>query len=819
MASTKDAERAVELTQRAHDFITSGKLPDAARLLREATTIAPEHPLVKQAWVSLREEEEKSELLGVCREWVRSQDEADGDKALKLIRTQGMREKEAEQAMEILFDFKGEDDLLDQVTGELLKNLSAQRWLAKEVQERPTHMYYELFERGDDSIDGLLKTMLNRSLWPSDEAFTQGHRDIFMLSLAMMMEEALEHPERAMKGVAQLLAHHAGHLKGIIDADSFDVILTCLDIRLPNNLRSQATLATIKLYELVPSTAQDLVSKFVTSRVQKAYADGLVVAFSAAAAIFPITVQAAAQLFLTEGFVSTLVPLVESKKSHKLEQVVLELISAACVDKNCREAINKHCRYWLEDIVGTSPDKKRSNLAALILVKLGDEPASSDGPVIITPGKVEQGDLIASFKSMVIGSDASSKPDSIEGLAYASLQAKVREDLSKSQNFVKRLLESMSEATAHSNILFGGLTILVNLSAYMPLQSEEEKRIAQLKAYANVEKPTDPDPLLDDMHVTARCKRLLEAGIVRTLVLLAKRGSPSVHNQIALILLSLSKDPKSRGTLAQQGAIKLLTQIYDTATSTTSTTPNPYPPTTAPTAARALSQILISINPAHIFSASFPSQSALRPLLTLLHPSESTTWQLHAFESLLALTNLASLDTPTQDHIITHAFGLLIDDLVFKENTLLKRAATELLCNLMASPSCIAKFADPALPRAKQNLHLLLALTDVDDTATRSAAGGAVAQLLSYGDLAMPAFLAQEKGVEFLLEMCRDEDEGVRHRGVACLREVLDGGGDVGEERLKKGGAVEVLKGVLRESRSQEVLGLGVESLKILIGQ
>lgn len=486
MASTTDSEKAIELAQQANELTKLGKLPDAARLLRQASTLAPDHASIKQGWITLKEEEGKSELLGVCRAWVKSQDDADGDKALAIVRAQGLRENEAEQAMEVLFDFKGEDDLLDQVTGELLQSISAQRWLAKEVQERPTHMYYELFERGDDSIDGLLKTMLNRALWPNDETFVQGHRDIFMLSLAMMMEEALEHPERAMKGVAQLLAHHAEHLHGIIDADSFEVILTSLDIRLPNSLRSQATLATIKLYELAPSTAQDLVSKFVTNRVQKSYAEDLVVAFSAAAAIFPIAVQPAAQLFLTEGFVSTLVPLVEGKKSLKLEQAVLELISASCVDKNCREAVNRHCRTWLEDIVGTSPDKKRSNLAALILVKLGEEQPNTDGPVIVTPGKVDQDDLIASFKSMVIGSDTSSKPDSIEGLAYASLQPKIREDLANSPKFLKRLLESMGEASAHSNVLFGGLTILTNLTAYLPIQSDEEKRMDQLKAYSTL---------------------------------------------------------------------------------------------------------------------------------------------------------------------------------------------------------------------------------------------------------------------------------------------------------------------------------------------
>ncbi|OAG13127.1 CRO1 protein [Paraphaeosphaeria sporulosa] len=814
MSSSSEADRAIQLAQLARACINSGKLSDAARQLREATTIAPEHPLVKQTWVALKEEEEKSELLGVCKAWVKSRDEADGDEALKLIRAKGLGEKEAEQAMEILYNFKGEEDLLDQVTGELLMHVGAQRWLAAFVKEHPTQAYYELFERGDDSIDGLLKVLLNRAIWESDEAFVQGHRDVFMLSLAMMMEEALEHPERAMKGVAQLLAHHAQDLHGIIDADSFDVILASLDIRLPNSLRSQATLATIKLFELAPTTAQDLVSKFVINRVQKSIADELVIAFSAAAAIFPITVQAAAQLFLSEGFVSTLVPLVEGKNSTKLEQSALELISAACIDKNCREAINRHCRSWLEDHVASCPDKKRANLAALVLVKLGEEQVTADGPQIVTPGKVDQEDLIASFKSMVISSDAAGKQDSIEGLAYASLQPKVREDLSRSPKFLKRLIDSMKDASTSPNIVFGGLNIFVNLTAYPPIQSEEEKRMAQLKAYANVQKPSAPDPLLDEAHTTVRCKRLLEAGIVPLLVGISKKASPAALSHTTSILLSLSKDAKSRPTLAQQGAIKLLVQIYDTITSSPHS--DKYPPTAAPQAAQALSRILISTNPLHTFTQAFPSHSVLRPLISLLSQSESSTWQLHAFESLLALTNLASMDTPTQDAIIRAAFDTVVDDLLLSPNAMLRRASTELLCNLMASPVCAEKFADGS-PRAGKRLHLLCALTDVEDAPTRSAAGGALAMLLSI-DLAVLELLKLERGVDFLLGLCRDESEDIRHRGVTCVREVVDIG-PKGIDAVKAKGGEGALKALLKESRSQVVLGLGVETLKILLGQ
>ncbi|KAF2031970.1 ARM repeat-containing protein [Setomelanomma holmii] len=819
MSSTSGVQRALQLAQKADESIKTGDLAAAARCLREASTIAPENPQLKDAWTKLRQEEDKSELLTLCKIWVKTRDEDDGDRALRAIQQPGLKPKEAEQAMEILFDFKGEDDVLDQVTGELLQNIGAQKWLANAVREQPTRIYYELFERGDDAIDGLLKVLLNRSVWPDQESFKIGHRDMFMLSLAMMMEEALEHPERAMKSIAQLLAHHAEHLKGIIDADSFDVILASLDIRLPASLRSQATLASVKLFELAPDTAGDLISKFVTHRVKKGDANDLVIAFSAATAIFPVAVTAAAAMFLTEGFVSTLVPMVQKKKSHKLEQVTLELISAACVDKNCRDAINKHCREWLEELVAESQDKKRANLAALVVVKLGEAVPPTDSPQIIVPGKVDQSDLIASFKSMVIGGDTSSKQDSIEGLAYASLQPKVREDLSKSPKFLKRLIGTMSEPSVPANILFGGLTIFVNITEYLPIQSEEEKRMAQLKTYANVQKPTAPDELLNDVNTGIRCKRMLEAVIVPLLVHVCRKGSPTILNQSSMILLSLSKEPKSRGAMAQQGAIKLLIHIWDHISNTNASSKSgttPYPPTALPVTAQALSRLLISINPSHVFNAALPSTSAIRPLLSQLTRTDSSTWQLHAFEALLALTNLASMDLETQDHIIRSSFDIIVDDLLLDNHSMIRRAATELLCNLMASPSCIAHFADPAASRAKQRLHLLLAMTDVDDLLTRSAAGGALAMLLSVSE-AVTALLKQERGIEFLLELCRDEDEDVKYRGVVCVRSVADL--TEGVEKLKEKGAVDTLKLVLKESRRQEVLGTGVETLKILLGQ
>ncbi|KAF2743109.1 ARM repeat-containing protein [Sporormia fimetaria CBS 119925] len=833
MATTEE-ERAVQLAKQADDSVKQGRLPEAARFLREATTLAPDHAQVRAAWAALKGEEQRSPLIGICKDWVKSQDEAVGEKALRLVKGQALSQQNAKEAFEILLDFKGDDEILDEVTGQLLTITGAQQVLVQAIINHPTETYYGLFERGDDSIAGLLKVLLNRDVWPSEEKFVQGHRDCFMLSLAMMMEEALDHPERAMKGVATLLAAYADHLKGIIDADGFDVILASLDIRVSTELRSHATLATVKLLELCPETAQTLITKFVTSRVQEATADRLIVAFSAAAAIFPVAVAAAARLFLIEGFISTLATVVVSKKSHKLEQAALELLNAACVDKACREAISRHCRDWLEDMVASpKTDKHRASSAAVILVKLDQgqqEAAHTAGTSgIVETGSVSQDDLVSRFKEMVISPETQSKVDSVEGLAFASLKPHVRETLGTDPAFLCALISAMKSAT-QPQVLFGGLTILVNITAYSPLQSEEEKRMAQLKAYANTQKPTSPDPLMDEDHVTARCKQVLSAGTVPFLVSMAKKtASLGFLTSIVAILSSLSHGKSHRGTLAQQGAVKLLISIWDNVTNSPppSTSSTATAAATAATCAHALSRILISTNPHHIFNASCPSTSAIRPLTSLLTPTDTSpsTWQLHAFESLLALTNLASLDTSTQSAILRTAFDTINDDLLLSNNTLIRRAAAELICNLMAAPLCITKFADPADLHAARRLHILLAISDSDDTATRSAAGGALAMLLAY-DEGVDAVLKQkdgQKAVGFLLKLCEDEDEDVRLRGCVCVRSVV--GAERAEIRtkgvevLKKTGAVEVFKRVITGSRRDDVLRTAVEGLRVLMGE
>jgi hypothetical protein len=64
------------------------------------------------------------------------------------------------------------------------------------------------------------------------------------------------------------------------------------------------------------------------------------------------------ELFLSEGFLPSLDPLMRRKwKSRKVETACLEMLNAACMHTQCREAVEKYCTEWLEEIVDQDPEE------------------------------------------------------------------------------------------------------------------------------------------------------------------------------------------------------------------------------------------------------------------------------------------------------------------------------------------------------------------------------------------------------------------------------------------------------------------------------
>ena len=716
----------------------------------------------------------------------------------------------------------GENETRDQLVANLLQHChGAKKYLAKRMQEAMAVVFDEVYEIGNGAANGMDTVVLDAAVWTDASAREACERDIFQMFVAKLMESGHDHDGRALKGVSRLLTLHAESLQHLVDEEVFDLFLVSLDDRLSMEVRGLATLATAKYMEVANGKAHQYFSNFVASRVMNQTADDLIIAFSAAAAVFPLVPTVASALFLTDGFLPEMMPLLQKKlTSLSVEQAALDMLNAACIDKACREAIAKHSLRWLEHTMEVGVLQSQGQ-AAVVLAKVRQHDTTNGAKV--QEIKEDNGDVVPILRKMLLSKDKTHHKDAIEGLAFASIQPAVKERLAKDEVFLRALLQFPDKRTNNATSGYGSLTLIDNLTRYLPNLSEEQKKMDQLKAYANASKPLQADVLDDDAHAAQRCDALLHAGVIPFLIslqrsLMSNQPSQGSLALIGNIMLSLSKSSTARGRIAQQGGIPLLLQLYKHITL-------PSSPARA-TAAHALSRILISVDPKLVFGSRSPS-SAIPLILSLIKEEDPTTVfgnttprnLLPTFEALLALTNLVSDPSlATAPEVLRSGVFSRIEDLLLSSNTLLQRASTELVCNLMTSPEGLENYADGSAAAA-QRLHVLVALADVEDTPTRRAAGGALAMITEFPD-AVTAILNRERGLQLLLQMCQDEDVGCIQRGLVCVRNVVFTEGEVGkrgkQEVLVKGGR-DLIKEVLQKNCDQVVIETGVEILKGLV--
>ncbi|KAI0852135.1 ARM repeat-containing protein [Daldinia vernicosa] len=676
------------------------------------------------------------------------------------------------------------------------------------------------------------------------------------LILARLMEGGQEDDEtcRELDRLTKLLNDDAKaknenqSICDVIDDVCVDTILGYLDMRQADSVRGHAILTASAYLKAAGDKGKDALRKFFFDRIQRGTYDDYIVAFCVAAAIFPIAPDVTADIFLNEGFLPTLDPLMRRKwKSRKVETACLEMLNAASMHPSCREAINKYCADWLEEVVDQDPDELAKatytadpqiqvtegsiamrrhsvavqNLAAVVLAKLRAVPSSAQQTAEGSESRIQQAntsieDLSKMFSTMILKDPESDKRYSVEGLAYATIQPGIKEEVAHDTKLLKALVKILSDAPVKSPLTYGALSIFVNLTRYQPVQSEEEKKMTQLKAYANAAgKLGAPNPLNDDNHVTERCMRVFEAGLVPVLVTHSRHGSVASLNLIVSIISALSVTASLRGQLSQQGAVNLLIAAASALPDSESQAKR--------TAAQALARILISTNPALVFGGTRarPQNSAIRPLVYILTPDPTTETRdlLPTFEALMALTNLASTDDDTRVTIIRNAWPE-IEELMLSSNNRVSKAAVELICNLVQSVEGIAQYADDT-PQAANRLHILLALADAEDEGTRSAAGGALASLTAY-DAVVTGILKRRRGVEAVLGLCGEKSEDLRHRGAFVVYNMVACEGEAGKaarKEIKEKNGIEVLKECTKSSRRAEVVEVTVQALKVLLEQ
>jgi hypothetical protein len=177
----------------------------------------------------------------------------------------------------------------------------------------------------------------------------------------------------------------------------------------------------------------------------------------------------------------------------------------------------------------------------------------------------------------------------------------------------------------------------------------------------------------------------------------------------------------------------------------------------------------------------------------------------------MALTNLASYDESVRTRIVAAKGVKAMEYLQFSDNEMIRRAATEALCNMMYDPSVFESYAKSS---SSGRLRMMIALCDVEDFETRRAASGCLA-ILSSDSNACKLIVEESRGLEVLLgTIYGEENQEILHRGVECVKNIAQLGGTMAQQ-LAAAGAVQALRLLVRNPH-QEVAVAAIEALQHL---
>lgn len=294
----------------------------------------------------------------------------------------------------------------------------------------------------------------------------------------------------------------------------------------------------------------------------------------------------------------------------------------------------------------------------------------------------------------------------------------------------------------------------VTMEQYDELQkmgkTEEEKDLLEMQ------KDTDTPEACRE-----RIRKCASAQVPRALVGLSESTltSETTLEQIVTTWMRMAEEASVRGLLIQQGVLSRCIALDKTSDQPSTTLVN-----TLRKARHVIAKLLITTNPSLLTAAQ--RLGCIKPLIALVRDIHSK--DLQQFEALLSLTNLASSGQDAQNRVISENGLASLHYAQFSDHTMVQRAATEALCNLVPH--------EKMLKHLQENANLWLALAaDYEDPekyeCARAAAGClamATQEDYSVGTL-NPAIVELEhfeQNMESILESGRLE---IMYRGLVLL--------------------------------------------------
>lgn len=573
-------------------------------------------------------------------------------------------------------------------------------------------------------------------------------------------------------------------------------------------------------------------------------------------ALFQVDLQSASVIFAKDGVVENLMDTIDLSPSPLLCQEVAHLLGQACGHKTCRAIVTPQIVRWLEFSSQQTADAVLQSAASVALVKLS-KGSASDAPENGTPEVhgVQVTQLAERLIPIITAGKVASPVDAIEGLAYLSAESAIKETLSRDPAFLKRLFAlvpqqkkstSTGSIDVNATLIYGIVLIICNLTSFRPKLTQEQQQLEKLKKMAKagkgLEQTDDTTSVLDDdEHVKSRIRLLIESGVLHVFpAAVATADSLGVKNCVGKSILHIVEEKENRGQVIQAGGAKILQGIIK------QTLSSPAEGTKSKQAnfssadletVQALAKLAITAAPVQVFGPNVGIMyDAIRPFSILLQHSSSNLLQ--RFEAIMALTNLASHGPETAEKI-ANAEGLVdkVELLLLEEHVLVRRASVELICNLIGGSDVVFERYSGGNPNSASKIHVLLALSDVDDLPTRLASSGALATVTASPSACSALISLQFEKHRFLELMTQlidpsclpdhwaetedggqplESNEGLVHRGVVCVANVFQSivTPDVREKIIKEATESGLLRSLL-----QMVKGDGITKTPPIVNQ
>mmetsp|Transcript_31880 Transcript_31880/g.77273 ORF Transcript_31880/g.77273 Transcript_31880/m.77273 type:complete len:1090 (-) Transcript_31880:145-3414(-) len=499
-----------------------------------------------------------------------------------------------------------------------------------------------------------------------------------------------------------------------------------------------------------------------------------------------------------------------ANSGNKLAQVlVAELLAAAASIKTCRPTVAN----WVGTtdmkllVQHTDRDIRTASASAVAKLGLGEEQTEDIDIVSLLeaacymleddgsndPKKAEKMDVnIPSAKSGA----TTSLERGIEVMAYLSSRTIIKEEVAHgfqatpdSEHTGLELMVKAADMPSAGEALFAfGLASTFQMIAVTPMTLRKEAfegkevTMEQYDEIKNMQKTeeekeleTEEPELKEDNpgQCAKRIQLMAKANVPRALVQLTEGASDKTLEQVILALNRMANEPSVRGTMIQQGVLSSMIKIEKEEQA-----PSELRKKLIRMIWHCIAKMLITTNPGLLTSAQ--KMGSIKPLLKLVRDVNGTDFQ--KFEALLALTNLAASGDDTKNKIAAEKGIPAIKYEMFSDHDLVKKAATECLCNMVPNEKFMTLLKDV------DELRLWLALADDYEANYECARAASGCLAMASADPEVANTLVNIKNFKERMDNilgCGSLE--IMHRMLVVVQNLTEHGGDLRQKAVEHG--------------------------------